>query len=107
MPYDWVDKMEIDINMGVDPEIVREFEGKWVYMRVEGQQRVLLALLKKAGSRSALFITPTKQKQFVELYENIMGIATHSGTITLPDGIKQVVNGIVIEDPDIKMKNGV
>ncbi len=87
--------MEIDIGMGVDPEIVKEFEGKYVYMRIEGQDKILLALFKKAGSRSALFETPTKKKTFAVLYEQIESISEHNGTINLPAGKAVVVNGVI------------
>ena len=87
--------MEIDIGMGVDPEIVKEFEGKYVYMRINGRDKPLLALLKKAGSRSALFETPTMKKTFAVLYEQIDSIAEHTGDINLPEGKAVVVNGMI------------
>ena len=87
--------MGIDIGIGVEPEIVKEFEGKYVYMRMAGQDKVLLALLKKAGSRSALFETPTRKRTFAVLYEQIESISEHNGTINLPSGKAVVVNGVI------------
>ena len=87
--------MGIDIGMGVEPDIVKEFEGKYVYMRIDGQNKVLLALLKKAGSRSALFETPTRKRTFAVLYEQIESISEHNGTINLPSGKVVVVNGVI------------
>ncbi len=87
--------MEIDIGIGMEPEIVKEFEGKYVYMRIDGQNKILLALFKKAGSRSALFETPTRKRTFAVLYEQIDSIAVHNGTIKLPEGKVAVVNGII------------
>ena len=87
--------MEINIGFGVDPEIVKEFEGKYVYMQIEGQNKQLLALFKKAGSRSALFETPTRKRTFAVLYEQIDLIAEHNGSINLPSGKVVVVNGVI------------
>lgn len=87
--------MGIDIEMGIEPEIVKEFEGKYVYMQIEGQNKQLLALFKKAGSRSALFETPTRKRTFAVLYEQIDLIAEHNGSINLPSGKVVVVNGVI------------
>jgi hypothetical protein len=87
--------MEIDIGIGVEPEIVKEFEGKYVYMRIDGRSKTMIALLKKAGSRSALFETPTMKKTFAVLYEQIESISEHNGTINLPSGKAVVVNGMI------------
>lgn len=86
-----------EFGIGIDPEIVKQFEGKWIRMRTI-EHRGIIALLKKAGDRSALFISPTKQIEFSMLYEDIINMATHSGGLHLPDGEKVVVNGVLKED---------
>ncbi len=89
------DKMVDGYGMGVDSEIVKEFEGKYIYMRKYGGDRVIIAYLKKAGDRSALFVSPTKQITFVVLYEDISMISVHNGMVNLPEGKVDVVNGII------------
>ena len=88
-----------EISFGIEPEIVKEFEGKWIYMKKEGSSYVILAFLKKAGHNSGLFMSPTKHNEFAVLYDSIISIGTHSGKLTMPDGrMKEVVNGVLVDD---------
>ncbi len=86
-----------DIGVGVDPEITKEFEGLWVRLRLYSSSKQVLAFFKKAGERSALFISPTKQAPFAVLYDDIEEISAYSGSLKLPDGVRLVLNGRLIE----------
>jgi hypothetical protein len=76
--------------LGVDPEIAKEFAGLWVRVRKAGSEKPIIGLLKKAGSRSALFISSTQQAPYTVLYDVIEEISTYTGTLNLPDGIKVI-----------------
>ena len=89
--------MEENFGLGIDKEIVREFEGLWTKIRIAGSSKQAIGLLKKAGERSALFISPTQQAQFAVLYDSVEEISAYTGTLNLPEGIKEVRNGKVVE----------
>jgi hypothetical protein len=89
--------MEENFGIGVDPEIVREFEGLWTKVRITGSSKQALGYLKKAGERAALFVSPTKQAPFAVLYDNLEEISAYTGTLRLPGGLKEVQNGKVVE----------
>jgi len=86
-----------NFGLGIDPEIVRQFEGLWVKVRLSRSNKQSLALLKKAGERSALFVSPTQQAPFASLYDDIEEISAYTGALNLPEGIKQVLNGRLVE----------
>lgn len=86
-----------DFGLGIDPDIVREFEGLWAKIRITGSEKQAIGYLKKAGERSALFISPTQQAPFAILYDSIEEISAYTGTLNLPDGVKEVQNGKVVE----------
>ena len=89
--------MEENFGLGIDKEIVQEFTGLWVRIMKAGSEKPIISFLKKAGDRSALFISPTKQSAFATLYDDIEGIESYTGPLNLPDGIKEVRNGKVME----------
>ncbi len=88
---------DLNFGLGIDPEIVREFEGLWVRVMKAGKEKPILGLLKKVGERSALFVSPTKQSAFAALYDDIEGIESYTGPLNLPDGTREVRNGKVME----------
>ncbi len=88
---------ELDFGTGIDPEIVKQFEGLWVKIKLYSSNKRALAFLKKAGERSALFVSPTQQAPFASLYDDIEEISAYTGALNLPEGIKQVINGRLVE----------
>ena len=89
---------DLNFGLGIDKEIVQEFTGLWTKIRTTGSEKQTIGYLKKAGDRSALFISPTQQAPFAVLYERIEEIAAYTGRLNLPDGgVKEVINGRVVE----------
>ena len=99
-----MDNLE-NFGLGIDPEIVREFEGLWVRIRKVGSEKPILGLLRKVGERSALFVSPTQQSTFAALYDDIEGIESYTGPLNLPDGIKVIKNGKIIGSAENKVKD--
>lgn len=99
-----MDNLE-NFGLGVDPEIAKEFAGLWVRVRKAGSEKQIIGLLKKAGSRSALFISSTQQAPYTVLYDVIEEISTYTGTLNLPDGIKVIKNGKIMGPAENKVKD--
>ena len=96
---------DFGLGLGIDPELVKQFEGLWVKVRLSGSSKQTLAFFKKAGERGALFVSPTKQAPFAVLYDDIEEISTYTGALNLPEGTKWALNGKLIEaEPDAKNK---
>lgn len=88
---------DLNFGLGIDPTIVQEFEWLWTEIRITGSEKQAIGYLKKAGERSALFVSPTQQAPFAVIYDSVEEISAYTGTLNLPDGTKEVKNGKIVE----------